>query len=506
MEATGLRQTALEAVDATRFVPVSGQRRLRGMIETRPDWCISRQRAWGVPITVFVRRDSGEPLRDPQVLERIAEAVAAEGADAWFTSDPARFLAPEHDPADFEQVTDILDVWFESGATHSFVLEPRADLKWPASLYLEGSDQHRGWFHSSLLESCGTRGRAPFDAILTHGFVMGEDGEKMSKSRGNVIAPQDVVENHGADVLRLWVVGSDYAEDLRIGSAILKQHADIYRRLRNTLRFLLGNLAGFDKRERLAPDEMPELERWVLHRLVEVDRSLRQACDAFEFHGLFAELHGFCAVELSAFYFDIRKDSLYCDREDSVRRRAARTVLDILFDCLTAWLAPFICFTAEEAWLARNPGEGSSVHLRLFPTLPESWRDEALAERFAVVRRLRRVVTGALEVERAARRLGSSLQGRAIVYADAEYRDAVRGIDLAELCITSSAELAEGPAPGEAFRLPDVPGVAVVIAPADGQKCERCWQVLAEVGKRADHPEICGRCADAVAHHRAAAE
>jgi isoleucyl-tRNA synthetase len=506
MEATGLRQTALGALDATRFVPASGQRRLRGMIETRPDWCISRQRAWGVPITVFVRRDTGEPLRDPQVLERIAAAVAAEGADAWFTSDPARFLAPEHDPGDFEQVTDILDVWFESGATHSFVLEPRHDLLWPASLYLEGSDQHRGWFHSSLLESCGTRGRAPFHAILTHGFVMGEDGEKMSKSRGNVIAPQDVVESHGADVLRLWVVGSDYAEDLRIGSAILKQHADIYRRLRNTLRFLLGNLAGFDARERLAPEQMPELERWVLHRLVEVDRSLRQACDAFEFHGLFAELHGFCAVELSAFYFDIRKDSLYCDREDSVRRRAARTVLDILFDCLTAWLAPFICFTAEEAWLARHPGEGSSVHLRLFPALPETWRDEALAERFAVVRRLRRVVTGALEVERAARRIGSSLQGRAVVFAGPEYREAVRGIDLAELCITSSAEIVEGSAPDEAFRLPDVPGVAVVIAPAPGQKCDRCWQVLPEVGQRADHPEICGRCAEAVAHHRAAAE
>ncbi len=332
----------------------------------------------------------------------------------------------------------------------------------------------------------------------------------MSKSRGNVIAPQDVVENHGADVLRLWVVGSDYAEDLRIGSAILKQHADIYRRLRNTLRFLLGNLAGFSESERLPPEKMPELERWVLHRLVEVDRSLRQACDAFEFHGLFAELHSFCAVELSAFYFDIRKDSLYCDREDRVRRRAVRTVLDILFDCLTAWLAPFICFTAEEAWLARHPGEGSSVHLRLFPTLPASWRDDALAERFAVLRRLRRVVTGALEVERAARRIGSSLQASAAVYADAEYHEAVRGIDLAELFITSSAGMAEGPAPGAApagaFRLADVPGVAVVIGPADGRKCERCWQVLAEVGRRSDHPDICQRCADAVAHHRAAAE
>jgi isoleucyl-tRNA synthetase len=506
MEKTRLREVALAAVDATRFVPASGQRRLRGMIETRPDWCISRQRAWGVPITVFVERASGEPLRDPRVLERIVAAVAAEGADTWFTSNPARFLAPEHDPADFEQVTDILDVWFESGATHSFVLEPRADLQWPASLYLEGSDQHRGWFHSSLLESCGTRGRAPFDAVLTHGFVMGEDGEKMSKSRGNDISPQDVVESHGADVLRLWVVGSDYAEDLRIGAAILKQHADIYRRLRNTLRFLLGNLARFSADERMAPEEMPELERWVLHRLVELDQSLRLACDDFEFHGVFAELHTFCAIELSAFYFDIRKDSLYCDPLDAPRRRAVRTVLDILFDCLSAWLAPFICFTAEEAWLARHPGADESVHLRIFPTLPPAWRDNDLATRFSLLRRLRRVVTGALEVERAARRIGSSLQARSVVFADADYLKAADGVDLAELLITSTASLELGPAPEDAFRIADVPGVAVLITPAEGRKCERCWQVLAEVGRRTDHPDLCERCAGAVAGKRAAAE
>ncbi|MBL8659040.1 MAG: isoleucine--tRNA ligase [Rhodospirillales bacterium] len=506
MEKTGLREVALAAVDATRFVPASGQRRLRGMIETRPDWCISRQRAWGVPIAVFVERASGEPLRDPRVLDRIADAFAAEGADAWFTSDPARFLGPDYNPDDFEQVTDILDVWFESGATHSFVLEPRQDLLWPASLYLEGSDQHRGWFHSSLLESCGTRGRAPFDAVLTHGFVMGEDGEKMSKSRGNVIAPQDVVENHGADVLRLWVVGSDYAEDLRIGSAILKQHADVYRRLRNTLRFLLGNLAGFRPEERIAPAEMPDLERWVLHRLVALDQALRKACDDLAFHGLFGELHAFCAVELSAFYFDIRKDSLYCDPPGSLRRRAARTVLDIVFDCLTAWLAPFICFTAEEAWLARNPGDDSSVHLRTFPTLPEAWRDDALAARFGLVRKLRRVVTGALEVERAARRIGSSLQARAVAYAEPAYHDATHGIDLAELFITSTASLEHGPAPDNAFAIADVPGVAVVIVPAEGRKCERCWQVLEEVGRLPDHPDICERCADAVGGDLAAAE
>ncbi len=332
MEADGLREKALKAIDATRFVPAAGQKRLRGMIEQRPDWCVSRQRAWGVPIAVFVHKETGEPLRDQSVLDRVVAAVEAEGADAWFASDPSRFLGEDHDPGDYEQVTDILDVWFDSGCTHSFVLEARDDLSWPASLYLEGSDQHRGWFHSSLLESCGTRGRAPYDAVLTHGFVMAEDGHKMSKSLGNTISPQDVANQQGADILRLWVVGSDYSEDLRIGPEIIKQHADIYRRLRNTLRFLLGNLNDFDAAERLEPSEMPELERWVLHRVWEMDALLRRSCNDYHFHPLFTELHSFCAVDLSAFYFDIRKDSLYCDRADQTRRRAARTVLDSVFD------------------------------------------------------------------------------------------------------------------------------------------------------------------------------
>ena len=507
MERTGLRESALAAVDATRFVPKTGQNRLRGMIETRPDWCISRQRAWGVPIAVFVEKKTGAPLRDAAVMERIVAAFAAEGADAWFASDPSRFLGPAYDPADYEQVTDILDVWFDSGCTHSFVLEQRADLAWPASLYLEGSDQHRGWFHSSLLESCGTRGRAPYDAVLTHGFVMAEDGQKMSKSLGNVVSPQDVIESHGADVLRLWVLASDYSSDLRIGPEILKQQADIYRRIRNTLRFLLGNLDGFEEWERLPYAELPELERWVLHRLTELDAALRQACNDLLFHPLFAELHAFCTVDLSALYFDVRKDSLYCDPADSLRRRAARTVLERIFDCLTAWLAPFLCFTAEEAWLARpGGGDGASVHERLFPVLPQDWRDDALAAKWEIVRRLRRVVTGAIEVERAANRLGASLQAHPVIYANEEFRQAAQGIDLAELCITSAAELTDAPAPENAYRLPDVEGVAVVVQRARGEKCERCWQVLPEVGTIADAPGVCGRCADAVRRHLAAAE
>ncbi|HEY4636388.1 MAG TPA: isoleucine--tRNA ligase, partial [Rhodospirillales bacterium] len=372
-----LRARALAAIKATRWVPAQGEARITGMIESRPDWVISRQRAWGVPIAVFVRKasdGSAEILRDERVNARILEAVEREGADAWFASDATRFLGNDHDPAEYEAITDILDVWFDSGSTHSFVLEPRQDLKWPAALYLEGSDQHRGWFHSSLLESCGTRGRAPYEAVLTHGFVMAEDGQKMSKSLGNIVSPQEVIEKHGADILRLWVVGSDYSEDLRIGPEILKNQVDIYRRLRNTLRYLLGNLSGFAEKERVGRDAMPELDRWVLHRLSELDRMLRKACDDFQFHQFFAALHGFCAADLSAFYFDVRKDTLYCDAADSLRRRAARTVLNHLFDCLTAWLAPFVCFTAEEAWLARRgANEGDSVHLRAFPDVPSEW-------------------------------------------------------------------------------------------------------------------------------------
>ncbi|MBK8907004.1 MAG: isoleucine--tRNA ligase [Rhodospirillales bacterium] len=518
METNGLRDVALKAIDATRFVPPSGQKRLRGMIESRPDWCVSRQRAWGVPITVFVNRATGEPLRDERVFQRVVAAVEAEGADAWLTSPQERFLAPEHDPADYEQVTDILEVWFDSGSTHAYVLEARDELRWPASLYLEGSDQHRGWFHSSLLESCGTRGRAPYDAVLTHGFVMAEDGQKMSKSLGNIVAPQEVMNQHGADILRLWVVGSDYSEDLRIGADILKQHADIYRRLRNTLRFLLGNLNGFDARERVERRDMPELERWVLHRLWELDRQVRHACDAFEFHALFAELHTFCAVDLSAFYFDVRKDSLYCDALMTSRRRAVRTVLDALFDHLTAWLAPFICFTAEEAWLTRHPGADESVHLRLFPDVPADWRDDALADKWARLREVRRVVTGALERKRADKTIGSSLQAAPTVFADDRWSSPLAAIsrdDLADVCITSGIDvrpIAEAPAEANLFALAEVPGIAVAFAPAAGDKCERCWKVLEEVGRRSAHPgqsaypNVCLRCADAVEQHLAAAE
>ncbi len=534
MESRGLRETSLKAIDETRFVPAKGKNRLRGMIEQRPDWNISRQRAWGVPLPIFVSKKTGEPLRDKTVLDRIVAAYEKEGGDAWHTSKPERFLAPEHRAEDYEQVKDIAEVWFDSGSTHAFVLETRPELGWPASLYLEGSDQHRGWFHTSLLESCGTRGRAPYDAVLTHGFVVDQGGYKMSKSVGNVIAPQTIIDQYGADILRLWVVTSDYSEDIGIGGEILKQQADTYRRLRNTLRYLLGALAGFSEREGLPQAEMPELERYILHRLWQLDAHLKRACADFEFHGFYAALHNFCAVELSAFYFDIRKDSLYCDRPDSVRRRAARTLMDTLFSCLTAWLAPVLCFTAEEAWLARygedarsgerRPaswlGVTESVHLRTFPDAPPVWRDDALAEKWERLRAIRRVVTGALELERAEKRIGSSLEAAPTLHFDLEAVDDPIGRDLvqtlvagseeerhefADLCITSDIALTFDPPPGAAFTLPDVPGMAVAPARAKGEKCARCWQVLREVGRDAEHRELCNRCTDAVRHLRAAA-
>ncbi|MGY8958546.1 MAG: isoleucine--tRNA ligase, partial [Alphaproteobacteria bacterium] len=387
METNDLRKTALGAIDDTRFVPESGRNRLYSMVEKRPDWCISRQRAWGVPIPVFVDKRTGEPLRDQSVIDRTADAFAEEGADAWYNSPPERFLGPDHDPANFEKVTDVVDVWFDSGSTHSFVLEQRDDLQWPASLYLEGSDQHRGWFHSSLLESCGTRGRAPYDTVLTHGFVMAEDGRKMSKSLGNVVEPQKIANQYGIETLRLWVVASDYSEDLKIGPEIIKRLIDAYRRLRNTLRWLLGNLGRFEESKRVAPADMPELERWVLHRLGELDSVVRTSCAAYDFHRMFRELHDFCAVDLSAFYFDIRKDSLYCDGLESKTRLATLTVLDAIFNCLTAWFAPILCFTAEEAWLSRTGDTpDNSVHLRQFPDIPADWNDDALAEKWTRVR------------------------------------------------------------------------------------------------------------------------
>ncbi len=475
-DANCIREKSLAAIDATQFVPDQGRNRIGSMVAARPDWCISRQRAWGVPIAVFVDRRSGEPLRDPAVMERIVEAFRVEGADAWYQPGAAaRFLGEGRDPADYEQVMDIVDVWFESGSTHAFVLRDRG-MPFPADLYLEGSDQHRGWFHSSLLESVGTNGVAPFKAVLTHGFVLDESGRKMSKSLGNVTAPQEVMQQYGADILRLWVMNSDTAEDLRIGKEILKQQAELYRRLRNTLRWLLGNLAGFEEAERVPHAELPELERWVLHRLTELDGKLRQAAKDYDWTGVYPEIHAFCSTDLSAFYFDIRKDSLYCDAAGSHRRRSARTVLDVLHRCLCAWLAPVLVFTAEEAWLARFPDENDSIHLHDFPALPGEWRDEALAERWAALRARRAEATGLLEELRRSGEIGSSLQASVAVPAGAGFDPGF----WEEILIVSRA----GMVPDESF----------TATKAHGAKCDRCWRVLEEVGLSAAHPTLCRRC------------
>jgi isoleucyl-tRNA synthetase len=480
-----IREKALAAIDATQFVPDQGRNRIGSMVAGRPDWCISRQRAWGVPITVFVDKRTGEPLRDPAVVERIVHAFTTEGADAWYASPPSRFLGNDRNPDDYEQVMDIVDVWFESGSTHAFVLEGRG-LPWPADLYLEGSDQHRGWFQSSLLEAVGTRGRAPFNAVLTDGFVLDEHGRKMSKSLGNVVAPDQVAKQYGIDILRLWVMMSDTSEDLRIGSEILKQTAELYRRLRNTLRWVLGSLAGFQNSERVPLADMPELERWVLHRQSMLDARIRGAVASYDWTGVYPDLHNFCATDLSAFYFDVRKDALYCDRPDSLRRRAARTVLDHLHRCLTTWLAPVLCFTAEESWTARF-GDTESVHLQLFPTLPAAWQDEALAAKWERIREIRRSITGELEVKRRDGEIGSSLQAAVALSLTPEDAKLLSPADWAEISIASLVTVDTASK-----------ATAAHVSPAPGTKCVRCWRVLEEVGQQPGHPLLCARCADAV--------
>ena len=517
MEGTGLRDKAMAAIAETAFYPESGRARLTAMVETRPDWCVSRQRAWGVPIAIFARESDGEILKDAAVYERVAQAFEAEGGDAWWSGDPARFLGPEHDPEIWRPVTDILDVWFDSGSTHAFVLEGADDLTWPAALYLEGSDQHRGWFQSSLLEACGTRGRAPYQGVLTHGFLLDEKGRKMSKSLGNGVEPEEVLQNYGADIMRLWVVASDFTEDLHIGPTILKQVADSYRRFRNTLRYLLGALDGFTEAERLTdPADFPPLERYMRDRMARVDETVKAALAVYDFHAAYRALYDFANGDLSSFYFDIRKDALYCDRPDALRRRACRTVMDELYERLTRWLAPFLCFTAEEAWLARAvggdadpittaPAERGSVHAQIFLDTPAGWRDDALAAQWEAARRLRRVVTGALEVKRAEKAIGSSLDAHPALYAPDDALAALDGLDFADVCITSAIDLIAQTPPADAFTLGDVDGVGVVVRAAEGARCARSRRVSPDVGAVSGFPDLTPRDADAVAFLRAQA-
>jgi isoleucyl-tRNA synthetase len=489
-----LRETALAAIDATAFYPASGRNRLRGMVETRPDWLISRQRAWGSPLAMFVDKTTGQPLRDPEVNGRIVEMIAAEGADAWFTR-PSRDFLGNHEVDRYEKVEDIADVWFDSGSTHAFVLENRPHTRWPADLYLEGSDQHRGWFQSSLLESSGTRGRAPYNAVLTHGFTVTESGEKMSKSLGNAVEPMEVIRQSGAEILRLWTALVDYTEDTRIGPTILQTTADAYRKFRNTLRYMLGALVGFDDDERVPLEDMPPLERFILHRLFELDGQVRAAYAAYEFEPVIRALADFASNDLSSLFFDVRKDMLYCDPPQRLRRRAARTVMDAVFERLTIWLAPILAFTCEEAWATRFPDAGPNA-FRVFPQTPAAWRNDAEAERWRKVERVTRVVTGALEVERRDKRLGAALEAAPVVHiSDLALIEAFDGLDPAEVFRTSTARVEPGEGPAEAFRSDDLASVAVVAAAADGTKCARCWRVLPEVTAPA---MVCERCEEAV--------
>jgi isoleucyl-tRNA synthetase len=494
-----LRELALKAIGETQWYPPRGANRIGSMVEGRPDWVLSRQRAWGVPLAIFVEKRTGQVLKDSAVFKRIEQAFEAEGADAWFTSPPSRFLGEGRNADDFEQVTDILDVWFDSGSTHVFVVEHPIDANWPkaerADLYLEGSDQHRGWFQSSLLESVGTTGHAPYKGVLTHGFVLDKDGRKMSKSLGNTLAPQVIAEKNGAEILRLWAASSDFTEDLRIGEDIIKANVEAYRRLRNTIRFMLANLVGFDEDERITPDKMQELEVYMLARLAELNEIVRKAYDNFDFGLVNSSLFNFCTNDLSAFYFDIRKDSLYCDARSEPRRAGARTVMDYIFRCIATWYAPILCFTMEEAWTTRF-GVDQSVHLNDFFDVPENWKSPALIEKWKRIRAFRRVVTGAVEIERAAKTVGSSLEALPVAYLNLNEWQELDKFPAQDIAITSSfATDVLSNAPVGAFSLPEVPNVFVVVKKAPGDKCARCWRVLEET--RAD-THLCNRCTDAV--------
>jgi len=481
MEEKDLRKKALKAIDDTAFYPERGRDRIRSMIETRPDWCVSRQRIWGVPLPLFVSKKENEPLKDLDVIENIANIFEKEGADCWFTDDPQKFLGKKYKKEDYVKSNDIVEVWFDSGATHSYVLEKRKDLTWPASMYLEGSDQHRGWFHSSLLESCGTRGKAPFKSILTHGFVVDGKGLKMSKSTGNIIAPEDILKKYGADILRTWVAASDYAEDLRLDYSILEQHAESYRKIRNTFRFLLGNLKDKKLNFNLNSKEIekwPELERYILHQIFELNKNYKKYFMEYNFHKLYKELLNFCSLDLSAFYFDIRKDVLYCDDSKSEKRKISTNLLGLTLDILLKWFAPILSFTTEEIFQIINTGKNSSIHLENFPKIPENWEDKKLYEKWEKLNTIRGVVNAGIEAKRSNKDIGSSLEADIEIYLSEEYLELVKDINLSEYFITSKASIKNMINDDKIFRLNAVSNVGVLVQKAKGEKCSRCWKIL----------------------------
>jgi isoleucyl-tRNA synthetase len=471
MDSHHLREKALKAIDETTFYPSKGKERLKAMIETRPDWCVSRQRVWGVPLPIFINKKTKEILIDDEVNENIAKIYEKEGSDCWFSDDPQRFLGAKYKSEDYEKMSDIVEVWFDSGSTHSFVLEKREDLKWPASMYLEGSDQHRGWFHSSLLESCGTRGRAPFETILSHGFVVDGKGLKMSKSVGNVIAPEDILKKYGADILRIWVASSNYAEDLRIDYSILDQHADSYRKIRNTFRYILGNINDDYQKidfEKINTKEFPELEQYMLHKIYSLDLNFKNYFKHYDFHNLYKELLNFCTVDLSAFYFDIRKDCLYCDPKNSKKRNSVIILLNIILDSLLKWFAPILSFTTEEINdLVNNK---KSIHLESFNKFPVSFKNDQLNLKWQKLIKIRNICNLSIEEQRAKKIIGSSLEANLILEMNQEYLSLLKDVDLAELCITSSFTLKEV----------DNTEISVVTEKATGNKCPICWKLSSQ--------------------------
>jgi len=476
MESHGLRKKALKALDDTTFYPDKGRERIKAMIETRPDWCVSRQRVWGVPLPIFVHKKTKEILVDEEVNENIASIYEKEGSDCWFSDNPQRFLGNKYKAEDYNKTSDIVEVWFDSGCTHSFVLEKRKDLQWPASMYLEGSDQHRGWFHSSLLESCGTRGRAPYESILSHGFVVDGKGFKMSKSLGNVIAPEDILKKYGADILRIWVASSNYEEDLRIDFSILEQHADSYRKIRNTFRYLLGNLNDeFVKidLEKLDLNEFPELEQYMLHKIYELNKNFKSYFESYDFHNLYKELLNFCTVDLSAFYFDIRKDSLYCDSKDSKRRKSCIILLNIILETLLKWFAPILSFTTEEIFILMNKKK-KSIHLEKFVEVPNSFVNTKLNEKWIELKKIRDICNISIEAKRASKEIGSSLEASLTISLNENLFKLTENINFSELCITSSAKI----------EIKDLKEVGVRTIKAEGIKCPVCWKINKEKCKR----------------------
>jgi isoleucyl-tRNA synthetase len=470
MEKNSLRNKAIKSINETNFYPPKGKERLLSMVEGRPDWCISRQRSWGVPLPIFINKKTKEPLRDQKVINRIAEIYEKEGSDCWFTDDSKKFLGDDYNPSEYEKLTDIVEVWFDSGSTHSFVLEKREDLKWPADMYLEGSDQHRGWFHSSLLESCGTRGRAPFESILSHGFVVDGKGMKMSKSAGNVTSPDDILKKYGADILRAWVASSDYAEDLRIDNTILSQHAESYRKIRNTFRFILGNLQDkFEPQDlkKIDTKNLPEIEKYILGKLYDLDSSIKDNLKNYNFHKTYKEILNFCTLDLSSFYFDIRKDSLYCDDLNSKKRKDCIIVLNIILECLLKWFAPIFVFTTEEIFSLVNKSE-TSIHETLFPVIPRDWANETLKKKWENLYRIKQEVNIAIEEKRTNKEIGSSLEANILIQANEKEYNLLEGIDLEEYFITSKAKIIKE----EDNKL------KIVVKKASGTKCPRCWKIL----------------------------